>query len=64
MNIEGIIPIVGGVLIILVVQGVIPKNPRDPQKLAAWRKKFGPTIKILGPIVIVFGLLQLLGVLD
>ena len=63
MNLEGLIPIAGGIVIILFANGTLPKNPKNPEKLEAWRKKFGPAIKILGPVVIIFGILQLLGIL-
>jgi len=63
MNLEGIIPIIGGVLILLYGNGTLPKNPKDPEKLEQWRAKYGKLIKILGPIVILFGILQLIGIL-
>lgn len=63
MNLEGLIPITGGIVILLFAKGTFPKNPKNPQKMEEWRKKFGPAIKILGPIVILFGILQLIGVL-
>jgi hypothetical protein len=31
--------------------------------MALWRRKFGPMMKILAPILVVFGILELLGVL-
>ena len=31
--------------------------------MEAWRKKYGLVIKILGPVVILFGVLELLGIL-
>ena len=63
MNPEGLIPIIGGIMVYLYANGTFPKNPKDPQKMEAWRKKFWPIIKFLGPIVILFGVLQLIGVL-
>ena len=63
MNLEGLIPILGGIFALLLAQGVIPKNPKDPDKMEAWRKKLGPLLKILGPLAILFGLLQLFSVL-
>ena len=63
MNLEGLIPVGGGVVMILYANGTIPQNPKNPEKLEAWRKKFGPAVKILGLIVILFGILQVLGIL-
>ena len=63
MNLEGLIPIAGGIYMILLANGTFPKNPKNPKKLEEWRKKFGPAIKILAPIVILFGILQLTGIL-
>jgi hypothetical protein len=61
MNLEALIPIVCGALIILVGNGTLPKNPKDPQKLDEWRRKYGKIIKVLGPTVVVLGVLQLIG---
>ena len=63
MNFEGLIPILGGLYILLLANGTIPKNPKNPEKLEAWRKKFGPIIKILAPLVILFGIVQFLGII-
>ncbi|MBI3999728.1 MAG: hypothetical protein HY351_03855 [Candidatus Omnitrophica bacterium] len=63
MNLEGLIPIAGGIVIMLFANGTFPKNQKNPAKLEAWRKKFGPAIKILGPVVILFGVVQLFGIL-
>ena len=62
MNLEGLIPIVGGMVVYLMGTGAIPPNPKDPAQLEAWRQKYGKLIKILGPVVILFGVLQLIGV--
>jgi hypothetical protein len=62
-NLQGLIPILAGIFCILVAKGIFPRNPKDPEKLALWRRKFGPWVIILGPLVILFGLLQLLGLL-
>lgn len=61
MNPEGLIPILGGVLLWLVAIGVLPKNPKKPEQLQEWRQKYGKVIKILAPIVLVFGIVQLSG---
>ena len=63
MNIEGLIPFFGGVYGFLLANGTLPKHPKDPEKIAAWWKKFGGLLKVVCPLLIVFGGLQLLGVL-
>ena len=60
---SGLIPIVFGVYAILVAKGVLPLNPKDPQKLEEWREKFGSMMMIVGPAIIVFGIMELAGVL-
>jgi hypothetical protein len=57
---QGIIPLIGGAYGYLLAQGYLPRNPKNPEKMALWRRKFGPTMKILGPLVALFGLTSLL----
>lgn len=60
INLEGAIPILGGIFVWLAATGRF--NPsKDPTKGAAWRRQWGPRIKLLAPIVILFGVLQLFG---
>ena len=63
MNPEGLIPILGGALLWLVATGVLPKNPKKPEQLQEWRQKYGKVVKILAPIVFVFGIVQLSGII-
>jgi hypothetical protein len=63
MDLSGLLPIAGGVYGFLLANGTLPKNPKDPEKMALWRKKFGGTVKIISPIVVVYGVLLLLGIL-
>ena len=63
MNLEGLIPIIGGIFVMLVAAGKFPKNPKNPEKLKLWRDKYAPVIKFLGPFVILFGCLQLFWIL-
>ena len=54
INPEGVIPILGGTFVYLIAIGRY--NPsRDPAKGEEWRRKWGPKLKILAPIVIFFG---------
>jgi hypothetical protein len=63
LNHFGLIPIFGGVYCLLLAYRVVPRKPKDPEKMALWHRKFGKMMKIVGPFVIWFGLLQLFGVL-
>jgi hypothetical protein len=62
-NLQGLIPLLGGIYGYLLANGTLPRKPKDPEKMALWRRKFGPMLKILGPILVIFGILELLGVL-
>jgi len=62
-NLKGLIPLVVGIYLFLVATGKLPRNPRDPERMALWRRKFGPLVKVLTPFMVAFGLLQLIGVL-
>jgi hypothetical protein len=60
LNWSGLIPIAGGVYGLLLAYRVIPKNPKDPEKLELWHKKFGKMMKIVCPLVILWGIIKLL----
>ena len=62
-HLEGLIPLLGGVYGFLLANGTLPKNPKDPLKMEEWRGKFGKMMKIVCPLLIVFDMLQLLGVM-
>jgi hypothetical protein len=61
-NLQGLIPILGGIYGLLLAQGVLPRKPKDPEKMELWRRKFGGMMTVLCPLIIIFGVLQLLGV--
>ncbi len=61
MNLEGLIPLVGGVYCMLVAFRVV-RVSKNPEANELWLRKFGTLMKILGPIVILYGLAQLFGV--
>ena len=63
MNLEGLIPLAGGVYGWLFVTGTLPKHPKNPEKMAAWRQKYGTIVKVICPLLVIFGALQLIGVL-
>ena len=58
---SGLAMILAGVWVLLLAYGVLPRNPREPDKMALWRRKFGRVVKILAPVLILFGLLEMLG---
>jgi hypothetical protein len=59
---SGFIPIIGGIYGLLLAYKVVPRNPKDPEKMELWHSKFGNLLKILSPLVIIFGILELMGV--
>ena len=59
----GLIPIFGGVYGLLMVYRIVPKKPKDPERMELWHKKFDKMMKILCPFIILFGVLQLCGYL-
>ncbi len=63
MNLEGLIPLAGGVYGFLLANGTLPKHPKDPEKMALWHKKFVGVLKVICPLLVIFGALQLAGVL-
>ena len=62
-ELQGLIPILGGVYGYLMAIGKIPRNPKEPEKIELWRRKFGPTMRILCPLVVISGILHLTGIL-
>jgi len=63
INLGGLIPILCGIFGLLIVYRVVPLKPNDPEKMELWHRKFDKMIKVLSPILIGYGLLNLLGIL-
>ena len=63
LQLEGLIPIGCGVYSTLLAHRIIPLKS-SPERTELWHRKFGRMMKILGPFLVVFGLVQLSGVLD
>jgi hypothetical protein len=63
-NLQGLIPIVGGIYGLLLARGVLPRKPKDPERMALWRRKFGGMMTFLCPFLILFGIAQLCGVFN
>ncbi len=62
MNLSGLIPLLGGVYCLLVVFRVV-RVSKNPDANERWLQKYGTWLKILAPIVILFGLAELFGAL-
>ena len=56
-QLEGLIPLAGGVCAYLIYYGVIPMK-----ELETIKRRFGVVIQIAAPICILFGVLRLVGV--
>ena len=63
LKLRGLIPIFGGIYGLPLAYRVIPREPKDPEKMELWHRKFGKIMKILSPFLIGFGFLELFGVL-
>jgi hypothetical protein len=60
LNFSGLIPIALGIYVLLAVFRVVQLS-KNADANEQWLRKFGPMMKILGPIVILAGLGQLFG---
>lgn len=63
IKLDGLIPIFGGVYGLLLAYRVVPRKPKDREKMELWHRKFGKMMKVLSPLLICFGLLQFFGAL-
>ena len=61
MNLEGLIPLLGGLYALLLARGIVPVG-KDLERAEQWRKHWRPIIHWLAPITMVFGVLLLLRV--
>jgi hypothetical protein len=62
LNFTGLIAIAGGIYGLLAAFGIVrvSKNQRANDE---WLRKFGSVLKILSPVVILFGVAELFGIL-
>ena len=60
LNWSGLIPIALGIYVLLAVFRVVQLS-KNAEANEQWLRKFGPMMKVLGPVVILFGLGQLFG---
>jgi hypothetical protein len=61
MNLGGFIPLLGGIYFLLVAFRIV-RVSKNPEANELWLRKFGTWMKILGPIIILFGLAEIFGV--
>lgn len=60
-RLTGLIFMLGGVYCVLCGYHVLPRNPKDPEKAQLRHKKYSKVEKIMGFILIVYGILELIG---
>ena len=48
----------GGLYAYLLARGIVVGS-KNPEKMIAWRNKFGPMLRIVGPVLMVWGLIVL-----
>jgi hypothetical protein len=63
IKLGGLILIFCGIYGLLIVYRVVQLKSKDPEKMELWHRKFDKMIKVLSPILIGYGLLNLLGIL-
>ena len=62
MQLEGLIPLLGGIYCTLLGFGIVAPG-KNPEGNELWLKKFGTFMRVGGPFLILFGLVRLLGLL-
>ena len=60
----GLLPILAGIYLLLLANGVLPRSPLDPLKLERWRHQFRGTINFAAPIVVLIGIFIVCGVFE
>lgn len=60
VNVSGLILIAGGIYALLAVHRIVPVS-KNTESNEMWVRKFGPAMKVISPIVILFGLGELFG---
>ncbi|HWW01384.1 MAG TPA: hypothetical protein VNZ64_16935 [Candidatus Acidoferrum sp.] len=60
LHFGGLIPIAGGIYGLLAVFRVVQVS-KNPEANELWLRKFGPMMKIISPLIILFGLAELFG---
>ena len=60
LNFGGLIPMAGGIYGLLAAFRVV-RVSKNPEANEQWLRRFGPTLKKLSPLIILFGVAELLG---
>jgi hypothetical protein len=61
LNLAGLIVIAGGIYGLLAAFRIV-RLSKNLQANEVWLRKFGPMMKVLSPLVILFGLAELTGI--
>jgi hypothetical protein len=59
-NFDGLIFVIGGIYGLLVACGIVQAS-KNPEANEVWRKQYGTMLKILSPLIILFGLAEFWG---
>jgi hypothetical protein len=62
LNLSGLIAIAGGIYGLLAALRIV-RVSKNSESNEVWLRKFGRMMKVLSPLVILFGLAELLGIL-
>ena len=62
LNFSGLIAVAGGIYGLLAAFSIVRVSKNQPAN-DEWLRKFGSVLKILSPVVILFGVAELFGVL-
>jgi hypothetical protein len=62
LNLSGLIVIVGGIYGLLAALRIV-RVSKNSENNEMWLRKFGPMMKVLSPLVILFGLAEFFGIL-
>jgi hypothetical protein len=62
LNLSGLISIAGGAYGLLAAFGVV-RVSKDPSANEVWLRKFGSLLKVISPVVLLFGVAELFGIL-
>jgi hypothetical protein len=61
--VAGLVLVVGGAIAFLAAKGRIDLHRGDAEKARQWRQQYGRFLTWAGPIIVLFGLLHLAGVM-
>ena len=59
LKLQAIIPLAAGILVTLMAYGVIPVNKDNAEKTEKWMKKYGKPMKWVGPVLVLYAVLEI-----